>query len=169
MTSIAYDLLLSDAGLSESLIKSYFNKLEFHNSKIEEDHILLYGRGDLLESSFHNEINNTINISNEKIIGEYYYSGDYLELSNGYYTLNLSLGSFLNIPLKNTITELNIPMNVEKVSPNTDKIDGDYIWYETPSKILINGKIENGTPGYEFILALISILLISIIYIRRKR
>jgi hypothetical protein len=168
VTSNAYDLLLSDVGLSESLIKSYFNKLEYYNSKIENDHILLYGRGDLLESSFHNEINNTINITKEKIIGEYHYLGEYLELFDDTYTFNLTLGSFLNIPLKNTLTELNIPMNVETISPNTDKINGKYIWYETPSKIVINGKIDSGTPGFEFLLVILSILSILIIMLNRK-
>ena len=165
----AYDLLLANTGFSETMLEPYFQNLSSFTSYIEDDHIVLKGEGILMASTFHDDVENLIVITEDKIVGNYSASGSYAEISGEDVLINMSFGPYLNVPLSNTELSIDSPYSISSVSPQPDSSNGILKWSQTPLQLFVEGKKTQETPGFEMIL-LISVLmfLLFILKIRKE-
>jgi hypothetical protein len=163
------DSLFENPGLIESIVESYFIKMDEFETQINNNFVTLIGSGELKSNLYDKEVDNTITITSKNITASYYSKGEYSEKVNNKLKANISFGPRINIPLKNTNLELIIPNEIESLTPNPNSNEGTYNWDQTPPEIKISAKLDSSTPGFEFLLTILSLLFtLIIIYVRKK-
>jgi hypothetical protein len=163
-SSKVYEYLLSDIGLTESIIQSYFTRLTSYEAALMDDHISITGSGILPTGSHEDEIENTMIITEETIQGNYYAKGTYTENSGNAMVFNASFGPRLNIPLSNTQLQITLPNEPKSISPAPDASSQKTLyWSQTPAEVFITANRVSQTPGFEIIVMLMAFILVAIL------
>ncbi len=121
--AILYDYLLADIGFAESIMESYFTKMETYESRLVGDSIELRGIGELLSSTYTSEMDFNVRITEDKVYAEFYKKGRYAEKTDDGIVVDLNFGPRFNIPLDNTSLSIDLPYDVASVSPEPDYIN----------------------------------------------
>jgi hypothetical protein len=131
--------LLSDNGITESFLESFFINMTSFNSNVVGGSIELVGSGELQSSIYDDEINITLIITETSVLAEFYLKGKYAQLFDNGIKLDAGFGPRFNIPLNNTYLIINTPLSNEEIyiSSEPDLRTQFQQWNSTPQQIIL--------------------------------
>jgi hypothetical protein len=153
--------------LSESLVESYFSRMEDFETNLAGDHIEFTGKGVLLASEYDDEIKSKLIITKDKTIANFLERGRYAESVDEGLRLALNFGPRLEVPLERTSLKIILPGELISSEPDPDSNEHPLYWEMTPSQVII---LSRGGGGISLLLVIFPLLLIvaSLFYWKKR-
>ena len=138
--------LLADVGLSESIVESYFIRMEDFQASIKDDFIQLQGSGEVQSSMFSDSIEYSMTITQRRVTATLIQKGQYAEQLNGGIRTEINFGPIFNVPLSSTQLSITLPHEFVSASPEPDTINTKYVWKSTPTQLVVTSSSDNEPP-----------------------